>query len=81
MSNDDTDERYTMGTTATPATAGAGAIDDADTPNGSADGVTTPFGLGGQADPPGLPFDRRPGADDAVHGPQTATEHGEGGDS
>jgi hypothetical protein len=75
------DEQYTMGTTATPATAGAGVIDEADAPNGSAAGVTAPLGLGGQADPPGLPFDHRPDADDPVHGPQIATEHGEGGDS
>ncbi|MEV4512360.1 hypothetical protein AB0K00_25760 [Dactylosporangium sp. NPDC049525] len=81
MSDDDSDEQYTMGTTATPATAGAGAIDDADTPNGSAAGVTAPLGLGGQADAPGLPFDHKPDSDDTVHGPQTATEHGEGGNS
>jgi hypothetical protein len=74
------DEQYTMGTTATPATSGADAIDDADAPNGSAAGVTAPLGTGGQADAPGLPFDREPDADDAVHGPQIATERGEGGD-
>jgi hypothetical protein len=79
--SDDDNEQYTMGTTATPATAGADAIDDADTPNGAATGVATGLGLGGQADPPGLPFDRRPDSDDAVHGPQIATERGEGGDT
>ncbi|WP_327000203.1 hypothetical protein OHA72_34380 [Dactylosporangium sp. NBC_01737] len=73
------DEQYTMGTTATPSTAGADAIDDADTPNGAATGVTNPLGLGGQADAPGLPFDRKPDSADPVHSPQIATENGEGG--
>jgi hypothetical protein len=80
MSNERTDEQSTMGTTATPSTAGADAIDDADRPNGSAEGVTAPLGLGGQADAPGLPFDHKPDSDDDVHGPQIATERGEGGD-
>lgn len=80
MSRDTTDENATMGTTATPGTAGVEAIDDADRPNGSAAGAATQLGLGGQADPPGLPFDRKPGSSDPVHSAQTATEHGEGGD-
>ena len=70
-----------MGTTATPGTAGADAIDDADRPNGSAAGAATELGLGGQADAPGLPFDRKPDSGDPVHSAQIATENGEGGDS
>lgn len=81
MSQKTTHENATMGTTATPDTSGADAIDDPDRPNASTSGAATPLGLGGQADPPGLPFDHKPASDDPVHGPQTATEHGEGGDT
>jgi hypothetical protein len=81
MSQETTDENATMGTTATPGTSGADAIDDPDRPNGSAAGAATPLGLGGQADAPGLPFDHKPDSNDPVHGPQIATERGEGGDT
>ncbi|MEV0563875.1 hypothetical protein [Dactylosporangium sp. NPDC050588] len=79
MSDEKTDENATMGTTGTPGTAGAEAIDDPDRPNASAVGARTTLGPGGQADAPGLPFDRKPDSGDPVHSVQTATERGEGG--
>ncbi|GAA1556068.1 hypothetical protein GCM10009827_091110 [Dactylosporangium maewongense] len=79
MSDEKTDENATMGTTGTPGTAGAEAIDDPDRPNASAVGARTTLGPGGQADAPGLPFDRKPDSSDPVHSAQTATERGEGG--
>ena len=53
-----------MGTTATPDKAGAAAIDEQGTANGSARGVETT--LGGERVDPLLPFDRRPESDDPV---------------
>ena len=73
------DERATMGLTSTPGTAGADAIDEDGTPNGSAVGAVNPLGLGGQADPPGLPFEHKVDSQEKAHGPQLAAERGEGG--
>ncbi|MET7418976.1 hypothetical protein [Dactylosporangium sp. NPDC005555] len=67
MGEHSTDDDATMGTTGTPGTEGADAIDDPDRPNGSAEGARTSLGFGGQADAPGLPFDRKPQSDDPVH--------------
>jgi hypothetical protein len=63
-----TDEDETMGTTATPGTTGAAAIDEPDNPNGSANGDPRARSLGGELDDPDLPYDRRPAPDDPTHG-------------
>jgi hypothetical protein len=61
-------EQYqTMGTTATPGTSGAAAIDEPGRPNGSDRGAGDDRPLGGELNDPELPFDRRPGPDDPGH--------------
>lgn len=62
-----TDEGATMGTTGTPDISGADAAEDPDRANGSARGVDSPMGDGGELDRPGLPYDRPPAPDDPVH--------------
>jgi hypothetical protein len=80
MATDDENTGAGMGTTGTPNTSGAAAIDDPDQPNGAAAtsaggasagatgvrGTGTPR-TGGAVDDPDLPFDRPPSDDDPVH--------------
>jgi hypothetical protein len=68
-----TDDDGTMGTTGTPGGSGAAAIDEEDKANGAARGVSTPYGKGGEADDPALPYDHRPDSDDKLHLPRNAT--------
>ncbi|WP_432824817.1 hypothetical protein [Dactylosporangium sp. CA-092794] len=70
------DENATMGTTGTPGGDGASRIDEEDKANGSAQGIHTPYGLGGEPDDPALPFDRRISSDDKLHLPRNATQRG-----
>jgi hypothetical protein len=63
------DEHATMGTTGTPGGDGASRIDEEDRPNGSARGIHTPYGLGGEVDDPAMPFDRKVDDNGKLHMP------------
>jgi hypothetical protein len=70
------EENATMGTTGTPGGDGAARIDEEDRPNGSARGIDTPSGLGGEVDDPAMPFDHKVDDDDKIHLPRNATTRG-----
>jgi hypothetical protein len=63
MADDNEPTGAGMGTTGTPDTSGAAAIDEPDQANGATGSTRT----GGALDDPDLPFERRPEPDDPVH--------------
>ncbi|MFG2044120.1 hypothetical protein [Dactylosporangium sp. NPDC048998] len=70
------EENATMGTTGTPGSDGASVIDEEGRANGSARGIYTPYGLGGEPDDPAMPFDRKVSSEDKLHLPRNAVQRG-----
>ncbi|MEV6932311.1 hypothetical protein AB0M46_48555 [Dactylosporangium sp. NPDC051485] len=70
------EENATMGTTGTPGGDGASVIDEEDRLNGSARGVYTPYGLGGEVDDPAMPFDKKVDSEGKLHLPRNAAQRG-----